>query len=290
MKRLIDIFDDPSDLIIELNNRSIYNDPILGSDGYYHYIYCWINLDTQWCYVGAHSSVNPTNEERYLGSCGNPHYWNSIAQHQFTCLILGYTSDEDSLYDLEAKIIDQELLNKFGHNGIYNLTCGGKGSWTHCHTDEVKAKIRESNLLAGKGVYPFNTEEALLKSRIAHELKYKGDRCGQLHTKEARRKATDTQYAKYGRLGCHTEGTWQKVGNTRSFKAIERAFEYYNKNNIKITPEVYLYNSIYGNGVKRHIMTILSKYDSMKSDSRWIPEYTELFDHYGVKDNKIFIK
>lgn len=123
--KLLQLFQNPEPWIVELDSRAWYNDPIKDDNGQYHYIYCWVNLDTQWCYVGKHSSTYAFNEEYYLGSSTNPHYWNSRSYHEFKCLVLSYEDSSESAYLLESMIIDEYLINAYSDKGIFNLVKGG---------------------------------------------------------------------------------------------------------------------------------------------------------------------
>jgi hypothetical protein len=148
MKHLIDLFENPEPWIIELENRAWYNDPpILGNDSAYHYIYCWVNLDTQWCYVGKHKSPFTDNRENYLGSCCNDHYWNSREIHPFKCIILSYESSIDDSLLLESMIIDQYMIDTYSGNGLYNKARGGKGGFT----EEARRAGLEVRIRLGDG-------------------------------------------------------------------------------------------------------------------------------------------
>jgi hypothetical protein len=126
MLKLVQLFQNPEPWIIELDSRAWYNDPIKDDNGQYHYIYCWVNLDTQWCYVGKHTSNLPI-DDCYLGSSTNPHYWNSRELHPFKLLILSYESSNTDALLLESLIIDDDLINKYSSKGLFNLQPGGSG-------------------------------------------------------------------------------------------------------------------------------------------------------------------
>lgn len=332
MKTLIELFETPNSWIIELNNKAIYNEPLLNKDGFYYYVYCWVNLDTQWCYVGKHKSDNPNNTENYIGSCRNPHYERSRELHPFDFIILGYYTSEDECLDAEANIIDKSIITKYKNNGIFNLKPGGKGVWSEEATNASKdLKVIEKRIQADKnshggimgwhtpeatkkklersntpeairarmetnrrnhgGVEAFNTPEAQERSRQTRMKKYNGDPQGQLHTLEARAKAVNTEYQRYGGLKCHEPEVYEKMRNknggilpfntpeahehlinSRTLNVIIKTLDKLHELNLEITLENY--DKYRG---RARIDTIKSIIDRLRKDPRWTQEMELLF-------------
>lgn len=333
MKTLIELFETPNTWIVELNNKAIYNEPIISEDGFYYYVYCWVNLETQWCYVGKHKSDNPYNTENYIGSCRNPHYNRSRELHPFDFIILGYYTSENECLDAEASIIDKSFIVKYKNNGVFNLKPGGRGVWSEeateasknplvikkriqidknnhggmmgWHTPEslkkrlersntpeaIKARL-ETNRRNHGGIEAFNTPEAQNRSKQTRMNKYNGDPQGQLHTPEARAKAVNTEYQRYGGMRCHEPEVYEKVRNknggvlpintpqakehrinSRVLNIIIKTLSRLHELNLEITIENY---DKYRGHAK--IDTIKSMINRLRKDSRWTQEMEILFN------------
>ena len=249
MKTLLNFFNNPSPWIIELDKKAIYNDPLIGEDGHYYYIYCWVNLETQWCYIGKHKSDNPYNTENYEGSCGNPHYKHSRKIHQFEFTILGYYSTEDSCLRAEGEIVDKNIINKYKNNGIYNLKPGGKGVWSEealiaSQTEEAKAKRIQVDKKNHNGIMGWHTLSAQKKrlenSNRPEAIKARLDSNRRNHggveafnTAEAKQKSKQTRMDKYN-------GDPQGQLHTTEVRIKAVATEYKKYGKLKChSPEVY---------------------------------------------------
>ncbi len=233
MKTLIDLFETPNTWIIELNNKAIYNEPLLCNDGFYYYVYCWVNMDTQWCYVGKHKSDNPDNTENYIGSCRNPHYERSRELHPFDFIILGFYASENECLEAEANIVDKSIIEKYKNKGLFNLKPGGRGIWSE---EALKAsmgpEVIRKRVQADKdkhgGVMAFHTPEAVkkklersntpeaIKARLETNRRNHGG-IEAFNTPEAQNRSKQTRMEKYngdsqGQL--HTPEARKKAVNT----------------------------------------------------------------------------
>ena len=264
MKTLIDLFEIPNSWIIEINNRAIYNEPILNEDGFYYYIYCWVNMETQWCYVGKHKSDNPNNTENYLGSCRNPHYTRSRELHPFEFIILGYyTSDSDCL-EAEANIIDKSIIDKYKNNGVFNLKPGGKGIWSEEATKASKDPlVIEKRMQSDKnnhgGIMGFHTPEATKK------------KLERSNTPEAIKARLESNRRNHG--GVEAFNTPEAQNHSRISRILNPIIKTLNKLhelNLNITLENYNKYKVWG---ATNIKTIKSNIDELRKDSRWTQEF-----------------
>lgn len=268
MKTLIELFETPNSWIIELNNKAIYNEPLLNKDGFYYYVYCWVNLDTQWCYVGKHKSDNPNNTENYIGSCRNPHYERSRELHPFDFIILGYYTSEDECLDAEANIIDKSIITKYKNNGIFNLKPGGKGVWSEEATDASKdPKVIEKRIQADKnshgGIMGWHTPEATKK------------KLERSNTPEAIRARMETNRRNHG--GVEAFNTQEAHDHSKLSRILNSTIKTLNKLhelNLEITLENYNEYRVWR---AAKINTIKSTIDILRKDPRWTQEMELLF-------------
>lgn len=269
MKTLIELFEIPNTWIIELNNRAIYNEPILCEDGFYYYVYCWVNVNTQWCYVGKHKSDNPYNTENYLGSCRNPHYERSRELHPFDFVILGYYTSESKCLEAEANIVDKSLILKYKNKGLFNLKPGGRGIWseeaTKASTDpEVIAKRIQSDKNNHGGIMGFHTPEA-----VRRKLKNS-------NTPEAIKARLESNRLNHGGVEAfNTPEAHDHSEVSRILNSIIKTINKLNELNLDITLENY---DKYRIQRSAKINTIKLNIDRLRKDSRWTQEMELLFN------------
>ena len=267
MKTLIELFETPNLWIIELNNRAIYNEPILNKDGFYYYVYCWVNLETQWCYVGKHKSDNPYNTENYIGSCRNPHYKRSRELHPFDFIILGYYTSENECLEAEASIVDKSLIAKYKNKGLFNLKPGGKGIWSEEATRASKdpqaiEKRMQSDRNNHGGIMGFHTPEAIKK-------KLKNS-----YTPEAIKARLESNRRNHGGVEAfNTSEAKNRSELSRLLNPIIKTLDKLHELNLDITLENY--NKY---RVRTVISTIKSNIDRLREDSRWTQEMELLFN------------
>jgi len=138
----------------------------------YHFIYRTTNNVNNKFYVGMHSTSNL--EDGYIGS--GTHLWHSIKKHgreNFTCEILEFCTDRESLREREKSIVNIDLLkdplcmnickggrgDRYGtsfpnrkssplsesHKENISKSCEGKAG-KYEKTEDHKQKLREANL------------------------------------------------------------------------------------------------------------------------------------------------
>jgi hypothetical protein len=268
MKTLIELFETPNLWIIELNNRAIYNEPILNKDGFYYYVYCWVNLETQWCYVGKHKSDNPYNTENYIGSCRNPYYERSRKLHPFDFIILGYYTSESVCLEAEASIIDKSFIAEYKNKGLFNLKPGGKGVWSEEATKaSMDPQAIEKRVQADKnnhgGIMGWHTPESLRK------------RLENSNSHEAIKARLESNRRNHGGVEAfNTPEAHNRSELSRLLNPIIKTLDKLHELNLDITLENY--NKY---RVRTVISTIKSNIDRLRKDSRWTQEMELLFSN-----------
>lgn len=306
--RLSDLFIELSPWIKELDEKAPYNDPIKVDD-YYYYIYCWVNLDTQWCYVGFHKSMDPYNTECYMGSCGNPHYWRSMNHHEYKCIILQYTTSIQSLYTIESYYLTPEYVRSYSNKGIFNLVSGGKGGFDYINSNPEltkKAMITKLARLNGNPLFingmPKSAIHRSLEVRLSDPDKYINGMPKKIiaasHTPVANKRRTDsdkrnhggkqgwnqpqvyeTQKIKYGgQLAMNTPESIKIRGPRMRvsllFNTIRRVVDYLIATNQDLNIDNYKINCPVG-----HLDKVKELIDLIKSDQRYLPEYDLIFSN-----------
>jgi len=239
-----------------------------------------VNLDTQWCYIGKHKSRNPNNDEGYLGSCGNDHYWNSRQHHEFKCIILQYFENEELLESFESNLLSEELISKYSENGLFNLTTGGNGSTYYMNLPEVKEyaeKRRQEffleynrNLYGDKANCCSHMQDPETQ-RIAHE-----------RSKEA---LTERNKELFGEnSNCmthlHTDEMEWKALLSRIFNSINKELQWYKDEGAdKLDPFIFWSWSENWN-LYHHIANVLQYLDILRSDKRWTSEMENIYPFF----------
>lgn len=307
MKRLIELFENPEPWIVELENRSWYNDPIQDSDGKYHYIYCWVNMDTQWCYVGKHTSWWSDNREGYEGSSGNLHYMYSKKLHEYKCIILSYEDSKSNALLLESMIIDKYMISNYSENGLFNKQVGGfscSDEWIKAGRLGLLKAYPETNGMPPQAILAANesmkrrypdTNGAPPNWYLAGNLRMqelypdtKGlpPRMIELaRSPEVRRRAAETFRATCASQDptgrgdvCYFFHTKKAINNRRItyfFKYVSKYISELINNNDELDLEVYHHK--FGNTHFYRMIRIIHDEPSIIEDPRWTPEMSIIF-------------
>ena len=144
-------------------------------------------------YVGSHKTDNIDDE--YLGS--GKHLIRSIEKYgreNFKKEIIQIFDNPDDMFNLEAKIVDEDFVNR---DDTYNMKMGGYGGWDHINskprkpiTDETRQKMSE----AKKGMMLKENNHFYGKKHTDHSKSLIGEKS---------RKRAKTQYEERMKLGNH---------------------------------------------------------------------------------------
>lgn len=110
---------------------------------YIYIVYKTSNLINGKIYVGVHKTLD-LYSDCYYGS--GRYVLSSIDKYgkiNFEREVLFLYHSEEVAYRREKYIVDKEFLER---EDTMNLTLGGKGGWSHCHTKEIRNKINDTNL------------------------------------------------------------------------------------------------------------------------------------------------
>lgn len=103
-----------------------------------HYIvYQITNLINGKIYIGVHKTLDINDE--YMGS--GKLIKRAIAKHgieNFKREILSFLDDKDAMYELEAKLVDEDFITR---DDTYNLNVGGSGSWEYVHNLNLHRQV-----------------------------------------------------------------------------------------------------------------------------------------------------
>ena len=127
----------------------------------YYLVYQLTNLVNGKIYIGCHMTKNL--DDGYMGSGKRIGYAKKkYGIENFKKEILKFCDSPEEMLAEEAKIVNEEFI---GRPDVYNLTCGGRGSWFYTNSSK-------KNCYAGKSNNP-KVLAALNKAQIASLLKLK---------------------------------------------------------------------------------------------------------------------
>lgn len=178
-------------------------------------VYKTTNILNNKLYLGVHEQVGNTFDG-YLGS--GSAVLKAIKKYGKKNFIretlYSYSSREEAL-NKEKELVTPDIVK---NKNYYNLTVGGYGDCSNCHTLEAQQKSlitrKENARKLGRDLgYNLNTPEAKKNHRKSILKKY-GKIAGQLYTKEALEKSFSTRLERYGDLmvGCRNRELRKKVG------------------------------------------------------------------------------
>ena len=175
-------------------------------------------------YLGQHTTN--TLDDGYKGSGKKLKEYYAKYPNDYTFIILEFYSNKT-----ELNIAEQKLIGDLWKTDPYclNGNSGGSGSWSCCHTKEVRSKISESN----KGRPSWNkgipmTEEQ--KRKISNSNKGKNSwNKGKKHSEESRHKMSESRKGKtagenhplFGKL-C-SEETKRKMSEAKKGKKLSES-------------------------------------------------------------------
>ena len=134
----------------------INDNPFIGSDGLYHYIYKIVNNINNREYIGMHSTKNLDDGYKGSGHLLKQAY-KTYGIQSFTKIILKFCNSRQEVSLLEKQIVNADYIND---DQTYNLREGGENS--SFLTEEIKQKISqkakgrcagEKNYFYGKHFY-----------------------------------------------------------------------------------------------------------------------------------------
>lgn len=148
----------------------------------YHIIYKITNLTNDMYYVGAHSTINLTDD--YMGS--GPEIKKAIINEgkgNFRKDIISSHDTEEEMYAAERRIVDKAMV---ADKNTYNLTTGGRGSWPENAGINGRLKIEQLRENDPEWLKRKNKKLSEAGRRNKRALGYK-------HTKDAKRKISKVQ-------------------------------------------------------------------------------------------------
>ena len=86
--------------------KRVYNNPIIGKDNKYHYLYKITNLINEHYYYGVHSTSDNYLKDGYSGSgIALKNAYKKYGKENFRFEIIEYFSDSYLMYQSEKKIV-----------------------------------------------------------------------------------------------------------------------------------------------------------------------------------------
>lgn len=110
--------------------------PIIGEDGFYHYLYKTTNLVTERFYIGIHKSKEPLDKYYYGSGVELNDDIQEIGKEWFSVEPLQYFTNRTECENMERKIVNKYFVET---NQTYNLRGGGSGS--SYFTEEFKKRM-----------------------------------------------------------------------------------------------------------------------------------------------------
>ena len=115
----------------------VKDDPFIGSDGLYHYLYKIVNNINNHEYIGMHSTKNLDDGYKGSGYLLKQAY-KAYGIHSFIKIILKFCKNRQEVSLLEKQIVNADYI---ASEETYNLREGGENS--SFLTDEIKKKISQ---------------------------------------------------------------------------------------------------------------------------------------------------
>lgn len=167
-----------------------------------YFIYKITNRINNKFYIGAHATKNIS--DNYMGSGSVlKKAFKKYGIHNFDRDIIYTFNDEQSMYEKEAEIVNEEFINR---NDTYNLKLGGQGGWSYINDNKLNQT--EKNRLSSLK----NLEKANKKNKELFEqgLTRKGHKLSQEHKNKISDKLTGLNVGEknhiYGKKSINKDG------------------------------------------------------------------------------------
>ena len=142
-------------------------------------------------YIGCHITKDP--DDKYMGSGKRLAYAKKkYGIENFEKVILSSHDTVEEMLAEETRLVNEEFL---GRDDVYNLTCGGRGSWFWVNQLPKMKAIRSANINLSRDKFFENPSDEWIqlqsdKMKLRHkEEKIKYDTfTGKSHSEEAKRK------------------------------------------------------------------------------------------------------